>query len=229
MQNPERKTRRQRKAEQQAQERADGGVGVARGALGAGMVALNERSRTERYLRAPSLTQEDIEKMWDPKTYQQSWQNPSDNKSIGSSQQEISIHAFTYGGYETYALGQRRFALHHPKDCTLYAVYINSEPPQRPEFGSGERPVLYRVVSASFKKVESGKEVEFAYVSTTDIARETKELVGPWLSPLSEGIVLMDIGYQFDPTPGHPSQGVTIRVTPVFATAAVRKTYNKQL
>jgi len=185
--------------------------------------------RMESYLKAPAASAEDFAKMWDPKTYEQSWQNPSDDKSVGSSQKQVSIHAFTYGGYETTALGTRRFALHHPKDCALYAVYISSHPTQRPEFDAGKAPVLFRLVSASFKKIEDGREVEFAYVSKGDTSPGTKELVGPWLTPLSEGIVLMDIGYAFSVAPGHPSQSVTIRVTPVFATAAISKTYNKQL
>lgn len=202
---------------------------VASGAIEALQIKIRENRRMEGYLKAPKQSPEEIAKLWDPKTYQQSWQNPVDEKSVGSTQQPLSVHAFTYGGYETTALGQRRFALHHPKDCALYAVYISSHPVQRPEFKAAQAPVLFRVVSASFKKLENGKEVEFAYASTRDTAVDTKEVVGPWLSPLSDGVVLMDIGYSPSAVLGHPSRSVTIRVTPVFATAAVRKTYNKQL
>lgn len=221
-------TRRERRERQKA-EAARQGDRVAHGAIEAGLIVLRERERMDSYLRAPDPTAEDFAKMWDPKTYQQSWQKPVDKTSVGSSQAILSVHAFTYGGYEASAVGQRRFALHHPKDCALHAVYINSYPPQRVEFNAGEAPVLFRVVSASFKKIEDGKEVEFAYVSTNDITPETKEVVGPWLSPLSDGVIFMDIGYPVDPAAGHPSRSVVIRVTPVFATAATRKTYNKQL
>lgn len=214
------------KSEQQAYEKKNKGS-VAYGAFGAMHTAMDMRARMQKHLDAPS--DKYWEEAWNPDSYKQSYQKPVDPKSLGGEQKPLSIHAFHYGGYETTALGQRRFALHHPKDVALYALYISNHPTQRPEFDAGKRPVLFRVVSASLKKVENGKEVEFAYIAKADTSRDTFELVGPWNSPLNDGVIYMDIGYAFSLDPGHPSRSVTIRVTPVFATAAQSKSYNKNL
>ena len=197
---------------------------VASGVIKAGQISSILQAREQSHLKQPEG--EDLMQAWDPDFYKQPWQKPTDSKSIGSAVEPVSTHLFTYGGYETSALGQRKFFLHHPNDCLLYGVYISSFPLQRPEF-SNKRAVLFRAITASFKVLADGSEKEIGFAFTTDTNPDTREVIGPWLSPISDGPLVMDIGYSASPVAGHPSRSVKIRVTPVFAVAAYSKTYSK--
>jgi len=197
---------------------------VGSGAIGALKAKSALQAREQSYLKQSEA--EDLMQAWDPDAYKQPWQKPADSKSIGSAVEPVSTHLFTYGGYETSALGQKRFFLHHPKDCLLYGVYISTSPVQRPDFRD-KRAVLFRAAAASFKLMADGSEKEIGFAFTLDTNLKTREVIGPWLSPISDGALVMDISYPFSPVLGHPSRSVQIQVTPVFAVAAYSKDYTK--
>jgi hypothetical protein len=197
---------------------------VGSGLIGATTAEFALQAREKSHFKQPEG--EDLMQAWDPDAYKQPWQKPADSKSIGSAVEPVSTHLFTYGGYETTALGQKRFFLHHPNDCLLYGVYISSSPLQRPELNA-KRWVLFRAITASFKVLANGSEKEIGFAFTYDTSQDTREVIGPWLSPISDGPLVMDISYPASPVPGHPSRRLNIQVTPVFAVAAYSKDYTK--